>query len=419
MLLEFNFKNFKSYRNHAKLSLSAASRLSKAFHVKKVGGERVLPCAVIFGANAGGKSNVYDAFDTMRYYVLNSFGFGGGDAQQFIQKPPRQPFLFAPESNREPTDFEVFFIEKETNDSKTKTWQYGFSFDDTKIIEEWLSYKENGKTANFKTVFTRDGDEIESSVFSEVARSSIKEMLNPETLVVSLGGKLKIPECETVLKAFVSYRTVSFNSPFETFLRSTFFSHWFNSDEKKREDLAAFLATFDPSIKGIETKETPSPKNPDQTAVSIYTVHKASEEAQPIQLPLTSESGGIQKMFTLYPDIKAALKSGGLLFVDELSARLHPLLHLNILSSFTDPTINRKGAQLIITSHDVSLLANNYLREDEIWIAEKDSDEESSLFSFFDFKDATKLKGNNGRSLLKNYLMGRLGGIPSLKSIEF
>ena len=124
-------------------------------------------------------------------------------------------------------------------------------------------------------------------------------------------------------------------------------------------------------------------------------------------------------MFFLYPDVKATLESGGLLFVDELSARLHPLLHLNVLSSFLDPALNKNGAQLIVTSHDVSLLENDYLREDEIWIAEKNAAEESSLYSLSEFKDAAQLKGEKGRSLLRNYLMGKLGGIPSLKSIEF
>ena len=420
MLLEFSFKNFKSYRERATLDLLAGVGLRKAFHVRKVGDKRVLPCAVIFGANAGGKSNIYDAFYTMRYYVLNSFAFGGKDSQQVIQKPPRQPFLFDHKSTSEPTEFEVFFVEKGANGKKTRTWQYGFSFDDSKVLEEWLSYEECGKTAKETTVFTRDGDKIESSVFPGDTLSSLKKALNADTLVVSLGSKLKIPECDSVFKAFVSFRTASFSLPAEAFIRSTvLYPHRFDSDVEVQKKVAEFLSTFDPSIKGFDVKKVPSPNNPEQTTLLVYTVHQTSEGEPPSLLPLSSESGGTQKMFFLYPEIKATLEKGGLLFVDELSARLHPLLHLNILSSFLDPDLNRNGAQLIITSHDVSLLADDCLRADEIWIAEKDLAEESSLYSFFDFKDTAKLKGNGRPSMLRNYLIGRLGGIPSLKSIEF
>ena len=422
MLLEFSFKNFKSYREETCLDLSASRGLKKKdFHVRNIGSEKILPCAVIFGANASGKSNVYEAFVTMRNYVLNSFSFGNGDDLQFIRKPVRYPFLFNKESIESPTEFEVFFAKKGIDGETDKTWQYGFLINNTEILEEWLSFKE-GTSAEYKTVFTRELNKIESPCFSKETVNTLERALNKETLVISLGSKTKVRECETVFKVFTSFRTISFSSPIETFVRSSlnYYSHA-ESYNESRPDIASFLAKFDPSIKGIRIKKISSPSGPSsgQSEVLINAVHQLSDKDPAIEIPLANESGGTQKMFLLYNDIKKTLESGGLLFIDELSARLHPLLHLNILAAFLDPYLNKNSAQLIITSHDVALLSVDYLRDDEIWIAEKDRKEESKLYSLSEFKDASKLKGKKGTSLLKNYLLGRLGGIPVLESIEF
>lgn len=416
MLLEFSFKNFKSYREETCLDLSAARLQSKKFHVKTIGGECVLPCAVIFGANAGGKSNVYDAFDTMRYYVLNSFAFGGNDSQQSVRKRQRESFLFADEASKEPTKFEVFFIEPETGETEVKTWQYGFSYDDSHILEEWLFLRKGEKSTKFTTVFVRENDEIEGDAFSPSALDLIKKTLNSDTLVLSLGEKLKFPECKNVVDFFRSFRMANYGRPHEALLRSESFPFFFATDSAAQEEVAKYLSTFDKSITGFRIEEEILDGTTSFKTLTAVTTHQRDPQKT---LLFANESSGTQKMLSLYPDLKFALKQGGGLFIDELGARLHPLLHLNIIASFLSPITNKNGAQLIITSHDVSLLAFDYLRDDEIWIAEKSPEEESKLYSFSEFKDAAKVKGKQGRSLLRNYLLGKLGGIPILDPIEF
>lgn len=416
MLLEFSFKNFKSYRDRATLDLSAASRLSKAFHVQKVGTERVLPCAVIFGANAGGKSNVYDAFATMRYYVLNSFAFGGKDSQQTIRKPAREFFLFDDKARSEPTEFEVYFVESEKDEAKASTWQYGFLFDDTRVLKEWLFLRKGGKNSEFIPVILREDDIIKSEIFKELEIESIKKSLNLDTLALSLGEKLKFSECEKVADLFRSFRMANYGKPYEALIRSEEVPIYLVSNEEAQNDVAKFLATFDRSITGFKIEETPLAGIPGGKRFTAFTSHRRDPRKT---LPLARESSGTQKMFSLYPEIKRALETGGGLFIDELGARLHPLLHMNILASFLDPTINKNGAQLIFTSHDVALMAFDYLRDDEIWIAEKNVEEESSLYSFSEFKDSAKMRGKKGRALFRNYLVGKLGGTPILDSIEF
>ena len=117
-------------------------------------------------------------------------------------------------------------------------------------------------------------------------------------------------------------------------------------------------------------------------------------------------------MFALYQEIQDALDNGTVLFVDELNARLHPLLLRHILQRFLNQETNQHGAQLIFTSHDVSNMTNELLRRDEIWFVEKDKHGLSSLYSMAEYKDETGESSRKDLNYMKNYLYGRYGGIP-------
>jgi AAA15 family ATPase/GTPase len=124
-------------------------------------------------------------------------------------------------------------------------------------------------------------------------------------------------------------------------------------------------------------------------------------------------------MFALFPFMQEVLNRGSVLFVDELNAKLHPLLVRNIILTFANPEINTKNAQLIFTTHDTWQLSNNILRRDEIWFTEKDENGISSLYSLADFADDGGTKIRKDESYEKNYLLGKYGAIPSLKTIDF
>jgi hypothetical protein len=113
------------------------------------------------------------------------------------------------------------------------------------------------------------------------------------------------------------------------------------------------------------------------------------------------------------------LTKGSVLFVDELNTKLHPLLVRNVILTFANPEINTKNAQLIFTTHDSWQLSNNLLRRDEIWFTEKDADGVSSLYSLADFADEDGIKIRKDESYEKNYLLGKYGAIPFLKTIDF
>lgn len=137
-----------------------------------------------------------------------------------------------------------------------------------------------------------------------------------------------------------------------------------------------------------------------------------------VEIPLNEESAGTLKMFAIYPDIQRVLKVGSVFFVDELNARLHPLLVRNILLTFLNPNINKNHAQLVFTTHDTWQLSANLLRKDEIWFVDKDDNGISSLYSLVDFifeKNNENKKQNNYE---KDYLLGKFGAIPFLETIN-
>ena len=123
-------------------------------------------------------------------------------------------------------------------------------------------------------------------------------------------------------------------------------------------------------------------------------------------------------MFALYPELHEVLKNGGVYFIDELNARLHPLLVRNFVLTFLNPEINTKHAQLVFTTHDTWQLSNQLLRRDEIWFTEKDEQGISTLYSLADFVDEDGARIRKDESYEKNYLLGKYGAIPSLKSID-
>ena len=123
-------------------------------------------------------------------------------------------------------------------------------------------------------------------------------------------------------------------------------------------------------------------------------------------------------MFTLYPVLQDTLEQGGVLMVDELNARLHPLLVRNVILTFLNPIINTKHAQLIFTTHDAWQLSNDLLRRDEIWFTEKDKAGVTTLYSLADFVDEDGDKIRKDENYGKNYLLGKYGGIPEMKYFD-
>ena len=123
-------------------------------------------------------------------------------------------------------------------------------------------------------------------------------------------------------------------------------------------------------------------------------------------------------MFALYPELQSVLAHGSVFVIDELNARLHPLLVRNFLLLFLNPKINIHNAQLIFTTHDTWQLSNRLLRRDEIWFTEKDARGVSTLYSLADIADEDGARVRKDVSYEKNYLLGKYGAIPALRDMN-
>lgn len=414
MLIQFNFKNFNSFRDEATLDLSAAKMTEFSERVISVGGEKILPVAAVYGANASGKSNVYAAFEYMTNYVVNSFKYGD-EVKNFDEIRPH-PFLFDEESAQADTSFEVYFTVP--GDKTEKSYNYGFCVGQKGITEEWLNYK--AKTARkYKSIFYRHENTLDLSGIPKASRENISIALEKQVLIVSLGAKLRVAKCKLVRDWFLNNEFADFGNVITNFFMSRLLPEGFVDDEKVREKVVKFLASFDETIKGFEIIRLPQQDDSKDEYFKIDALHKMIGSNELAKIPLQNESAGTLKMFALYPELQEVLNHGGVFFIDELNARLHPLLVRNFILTFLNLDNNVNHAQLVFTTHDTWQLSNRLLRRDEIWFTEKDEDGLSTLYSLADFIDEDGSRIRKDESYEKNYLLGKYGAIPSLKTIEF
>ncbi|MFV0362325.1 MAG: AAA family ATPase, partial [Suipraeoptans sp.] len=204
----------------------------------------------------------------------------------------------------------------------------------------------------------------------------------------------------------------------KSFIMESSMPRGFFSDVKIQEDVVNYLSSFDNSIKGFRIEDLPQQDDEEKKEYKVSTIHKSVDSDTEVEIPLTSESSGTLKMLSLYQKLQDTIIKGGVLMIDELNARLHPLLVRNFILTFLNPEINKNHAQLIFTSHETWLLSKELLRRDEIWFVEKSNDGDSMLYSLADFIDSDGDKIRKDENYEKNYLLGKYGAIPTLKGIN-
>ncbi|MCI8891181.1 MAG: ATP-binding protein [Eubacterium sp.] len=415
MLIQFNFKNFKSFRDEASLDLSAAKMTEFSDRVVSEGNDKILPMAAIYGANASGKSNIYHAFEYMADYVIESFKYG--DEEEKFEEYRPTPFLFDSVSSDAESSFEVYFTIP--GDMAEKTYHYGFCADRRGVTEEWLNVK--AKTARkYASVFYRSTREdlLDLSGLPKSSRDNIQVALEKQVLIVSLGAKLKVSKCKDIRDWFMANEFADFGDPFTNFFLLRRLPKGFIDDDNVQKKVIEYFASFDEHIKDFEIEKLPHDADSKEETYKISSLHKKIDSDTFAAIPLNMESAGTLKMFALYPELQDVLEKGSVFFIDELNARLHPLLVRNFLLTFLNPEINTKHAQLIFTTHDTWQLSNQLLRRDEVWFTEKDEQGISKLYSLADFVDESGARIRKDESYEKNYLIGKYGAIPTLKSID-
>lgn len=396
MLVNFTFKNFRSFRDEMTLSMEAASIQELSEAVVKSCDEELLPVAVMYGANSSGKSNVLKALKAMRDVLLNSVKLNPKD------KLDAEPFCLDLTSAEQPTSFEIQFT---LNGSK---FRYGFDYTANEILAEWLYEKRVGER-EFE-LFLRSGNEFKISK-TRFAEGNGKQDATPSnrlfvSLVAQLNGKLS----QSILDWFSSIEYIS-GMDGKEYAGKTL-EMLFLNQQGATEIKQLFTETnLGFNELDIELDDSVAMK---MKAESVHNLYDADGTMVGVRTFSTDkmESEGTKKMIEIAGPLVNAILSGKILVVDELDAKLHPFLTRKIIGLFMDREINRNGAQLIFATHDTNLLNLQYLRRDQIWFTEKDKTDSTELYSLVEFRDDAGNKVRNDRNIEKDYINGRYGAIP-------
>jgi AAA15 family ATPase/GTPase len=410
MLIEFRVKNFKSIRNEQVLSLVANKDPSfEDTHVIKTGvyPSYVLKSAVIYGLNAGGKTNLLQALIFMRKRIITGYYSGREyDNKNDLISPP---FKLDIVSRNEPSEFEITFI------SDKIRYQYGFSLSQTRIMEEWLLvYKSSKPQEWFRRTVDKEKDEdiYKFSSYFKGQKDLWRKSTRKEALFLTVAVDLN---CEQLRPAFKWIHEINIFT--DKRLNRRIISPKFDIDRDK-ENYLNFLLAADLGIMDIDVKTEKEKRKifsadnmTDQTREFIELENKRPVFIHPHDgfnevFEFDEESGGAQKLFKLSFDILNLLKHGGILIVDELETNLHPMLLRFVIALFNSIE-NKKGAQLIFTTHNTSILDTKELfRRDQIWFVEKDNSQATVLYPLSDFCPRKEADVESG------YLTGRYGAVP-------
>ena len=416
MLLQFYFSNYRSFEGEGILDMRSSGSNELSSHIRNNLNEKVLPITAIYGANASGKSSVFEAFQFMALCILESLSFSD-DNKKNPYKLKVDSFKFS-DSRDKPSEFEINYIDKKGK--KELYYNYGFKIDNSGILEEYLA--SNTKTGvkrneEYTYIFKRERSQklyLDSSI--EKFRENLEISLKDKTLLVSLGAKLNINEFIRVRTWFINAEVINFsNSLYGVFLENTLPDNIIESEEV-RKNLVSFINSFDDSIIDIEVEKISAIDESDSDNYRVFTVHKSDKETSVARISMNEESSGTKKMFSLYQTLLDVLEKGTVFFADELDIKLHPLLMRNILLTFTDKEKNSNNAQLIFTTHNTIYMDMNLLRRDEIWFVEKDNGV-SNLYSLDDIRNEKGEKVRKDSNYEKHYLLGNYGAIPNLKNL--
>ena len=406
MLIRFSFKNFKSFKDENCLDMEATSLKEHEYNVAKTDSTEILKVSAIYGANASGKTNVLQAFSYMKKRILIS-----DDSK--VNSPMDEENIYSFMINDNPISLEVEILAK-----NNKIYKYGFDILKDKIISEWLYEKRINK---FYEIFERNNNNVQ-----------IMKVKN------KLFDLANIDDKSLFLKSFraIDKSNEDFNSVYEWFMNSNYldlgdpkFEDALNKrislriveDEKYRSELLAFIKTFDATIDSINISPTSLEEIKNTNGVvKVELVHNYEDGKK--ALPISLESNGTMKMFHLFDFFMDALKNGMVLFVDELDAKLHPLLTRYIINLFHNSEKNIGNGQLIYSTHDTVNLNKETFRRDEIWFAEKDKNGISEIYSLSDYimedENGNAKKVRNDATYNKDYLTGRYGAIPVLEEFN-
>lgn len=420
MIIEFKFSNFRSFSDEQAFSLVASSDTSLPDNIisTEAFSKKILRSSVIYGANASGKSNFYNALLFTKAFIVTST-----DRKQ-RELIPIKPFLFSKEKRKELSEFEITFIHEDVR------YQYGFSLDQDRIYEEWLTAYPKGLP---QTWFERKPSKNETDNHSEWhfgthlkgEKKRLANLTRIDALYLTVAAKFEQKQLAKVFEWFDDYlRFFTADDLIPDFTILGLENIYENKNIKNF--YVDFLQKYDIGISDLQVtkrkaKQTDFPKDmpeelkkylysPGDEILNINLFHQTEENKNSgSPLEFGEESIGTQRLFSIIYPWVLSLDKGFSFIVDELDASLHPLIVRDLISLFHIPEINTGNGQLVFNTHDTTLLDPSLFRRDQIWFVEKDNGGKSHLYPLLDFSP------RKDENLEKGYLRGRYGGIPFLK----
>ena len=422
MLIDFRAENYRSLRDEQVLTMEAGrSGAESDLRPRRVPGhsESLLPIAVLYGANASGKSNVLGALGFMRDAIVDSHRTWSPD-----EGVPRDPFAWGPKKI-EPSMFEVSLL------IDMVRYEYGFLVSDDCVVEEWLHAWPNGKKQLW---FERDANSFKFGDNLKGENKLIQEVTRSNALFLSTAVQLKHQQLQPIFSWFRQLQTINMvrsrgprfptaGSSAEFWLsrlldegdlqRQTSFLPEEASKNSLLDGFRCLLQASDIGIVDLKiVKDEPEESGEYSRSSKRGRIHLKHQGPADAWLPLEEESKGTRTLFRIAFPILRAIQMGGTLLIDELEASLHPALAQKIVRQFNDPVTNPRNAQLIFTTHDTSLLGTTLgepaLRRDQVWLTEKDDEGATVLYPLSDYKP------RKAENLERGYLQGRYGAIPFL-----
>ena len=400
MLCQFTVKNFKSIRDAVTFDMQATAISEHEDRIIKDKDEELyLPVSAVYGPNGGGKSNVLEALHSLVTKVLRPLYATSNNEEIAIKmkKLVIEPFAFDEETRNKPTEFELFF--------RTEMAEYRYELIVKKeIIEYERLDRIKLETGRKSALFERDEDEI--TLKGAFARLKTSDELSDTLPLLSYLGITysKNEVVQDVLDWFdEEIDFLNYGNPMQELRIAV------SKSEDVKRLMLQMIQEMDLDVVDFRVEEKENDR------IEVFTKHVVDEyEAE---LNLFDESSGTKKLFGLLPFIAKSLLKGTTLVIDELDAKIHPVLLKYLIMTFSNMEKNKKGAQLIFTSHDLSTMNSEVFRRDEIWFVAKGNRQNSKLYSLVEFKNKKGESVRKDAKFDKQYLEGKYGADPYLRKI--
>lgn len=400
MLCQFTVKNFKSIRDEVTFDMQAATISEHEDRIiRYTDDELYLPVSAVYGPNGGGKSNVLEALHSLVMKVLRPLyaTSNNEDVAIKMKKLVIEPFAFDKKTISEPTEFELFF--------RTALAEYRYELTVKKeVIEYERLDRIKLETRRKSALFERDENEINlKGAFARLKTSD--ELSDTLPLLSYLGITYSKNEVvQDVLDWFdQEIDFLNYGNPVQELQMAV------SKSEDVKRLMLQMIQEMDLDIVDFRVEEK------ENDCIEVFAKHVVNEYE--VDLNLLDESSGTKKLFGLLPFIAKSLLKGTTLVIDELDAKIHPVLLKYLIMTFSNMEKNKKGAQLIFTSHDLSTMNNEVFRRDEIWFVAKGNRQNSKLYSLVEFKNKKGESVRKDAKFDKQYLEGKYGADPYLRKI--